>query len=193
MKHLLLAAAAALAFSAHAQTTMSYANSFDNALAGNFAAREKDWRNGAVVYQVLVDRFAPPTDLQAKKALYPPPKVLRAWSELPKPGPYNETAKVWSHEIDFWGGDLQSLLSKLDYVQKLGTDVLYLNPIHLAYTNHKYDALDYQQVSPEFGTRDDAKRLAVEVHRRGMKLVFDGVFNHMGRNSTVFKQAEADP
>ena len=193
MKHLLLAAAAALAFSAHAQTTMSYANSFDKALAGTFAAREKDWRNGAVVYQVLVDRFAPPTDLQAKKALYPPPKVLRAWSELPKPGPYNEAAKVWSHEIDFWGGDLQSLLSKLDYVQKLGADVLYLNPIHLAYTNHKYDALDYQQVSPEFGTRDDAKRLAVEVHRRGMKLVFDGVFNHMGRNSTVFKQAEADP
>jgi glycosidase len=48
----------------------------------------------------------------------------------------------------------------------LGADVLYLNPIHLAYTNHKYDALDFQQVSPEYGTRDDFKRLAADVPMR---------------------------
>ena len=195
MKALLIAALAALAAftpAAHAQTPMNYANRTDKALAGTFEAREKDWRNGAIVYQVLVDRFAPPADLRAKKALYPPPKVLRSWNEVPKAGTYLESAKLWSHEIDFWGGDLASMSGKLDYVQQLGADVLYLNPIHLAYTNHKYDALDYKQVSPEFGTREDAKALAKEVHRRGMKLVFDGVFNHMGRNSPLFKQAEAD-
>ena len=51
-----------------------------------FARREQDWRNGAIVYQVLVDRFAPSTQLDAKRALYPSPKVLRDWSETPKPG-----------------------------------------------------------------------------------------------------------
>jgi glycosidase len=194
MKHVMGALIVALGFAAHAQIPVrgTSANRHDRALAGIFEAREKDWRNGAVVYQVLVDRFAPSSNLDAKKHLYPAPKVLRKWDELPVAGTYLPDAKVWSHEIDFWGGDLQSLSSKLDYVQALGADVLYLNPIHLAYTNHKYDSLDYQKVSPEFGTRDDAKRLAIEVHRRGMKLVFDGVFNHMGRNSAHFRQAEAD-
>lgn len=189
----LAVAAAALSFTVQGQTTMSYANRYDTAVAGTFEAREKDWRNGAIVYQVLVDRFAPPADLDAKRALYPPPKVLHPWSDRPVRGRYLEDAKVWSHEIDFWGGDLKSLAGRLDYVQRLGADVLYLNPIHLAYTNHKYDALDYRQVSPEFGTREDAKALAAEVHRRGMKIVLDGVFNHMGRNAPLFRRAEADP
>jgi cyclomaltodextrinase len=78
-------------------------------------------------------------------------------------------------------------------VQELGADVLYLNPICLAFTNHKYDALDYLQVSPEYGTRDDVKALADDVHGRGMKLVLDGVFNHMGRNSPLFQQAAGRP
>jgi glycosidase len=172
---------------------MSGANRFDAAAAGVFERREADWRNGAVVYQVLVDRFAPPTDLQAKRALYPAPKVLRRWDETPKRGSYDESLKLCSHEIEFWGGDLQGTATKLDYIQDLGADVLYLNPIHLGFTNHKYDSLDYQAVSPEYGTRDDVKALAAELHRRGMKLVLDGVFNHMGRNATRFRQAEADP
>ena len=78
-------------------------------------------------------------------------------------------------------------------MQGLGADVLYLNPIDLAYTNHKYDTLDYRAVSPEYGTRDDARALARDVHARGMKIMLDGVFNHMGRNSPIFKQAESDP
>ena len=193
MKHFLVAVAAACAFAAQAQSTLSYANHFDQALAGSFEARERDWRNGAVSYQVLVDRFAPSDHLDAKRALYPPPKVLRRWDELPLAGPYLPDAKVTSHEIDFWGGDLQSLAGRLDYVQQMGVNVLYLNPIALAWTNHKYDTLDYKQVSPEFGTRDDVRQLAANLHRRGMKLVLDGVFNHMGRNAPIFQQALADP
>jgi glycosidase len=169
-----------------------------NALAAPAAAnvydqRERDWRNGAIVYQVLVDRFVPSADLGAKRALYPPPKVLRDWSEPAKPGPYLPEAKLAAHELDFWGGDLQGLATRLAYVQQLGADVLYLNPIHLAYTNHKYDALDFQQISPEYGTRDDFRRLAADVHQRGMKLVLDGVFNHMGRNAPIFRDAFANP
>ena len=112
MKHLLLAAAAAWTLAAQAQSNMSYANRYDQAAAGTYEARERDWRNGAISYQVLVDRFAPSADLQAKKALYPPPKRLRGWDELPTAGPYLEKEKVAAHEIDFWGGDLQSLRSE---------------------------------------------------------------------------------
>ncbi len=170
-----------------------YANNTDLALARTFDAREKDWRNGAIVYQVLVDRFVPSSKLDEKKSLYAAPKILRAWTDVPKRGSYVESIKLWSHEIDFWGGDLQSLGTKLDYVQSLGADVLYLNPIHLAYTNHKYDALDYLKVSPEYGTRDDVKALAQNVHQRKMKLVLDGVFNHTGYHSEKFKQASTSP
>ncbi|MCE2909593.1 MAG: hypothetical protein LW712_12195, partial [Burkholderiaceae bacterium] len=168
-------------------------NRFDTAAAGTYEKREKDWRIGALVYQVLVDRFAPSADLEAKRHLYPAPKTLHPWTENPRRGVYLESERLWSHEIQFWGGDLASTRSRLAHVQALGADVLYLNPIHLAYTNHKYDAFDYQAVSPEFGTRADVKALAADVHRRGMKLVLDGVFNHMGRNAPIFKEAMADP
>ena len=158
-----------------------------------FVKREQDWRNGAIVYQVLVDRFAPSAQLDTKRALYPPPKVLRDWSETPKPGTYLPDAKLNSQELEFWGGDFASLRSQLDHVQQLGANVLYLNPIHLAYTNHKYDALDYLKISPEFGNRDDFLRLVTDVHARGMKLVLDGVFNHMGRNAPIFQDALDNP
>ena len=158
-----------------------------------FANRERDWRNGAIVYQVLVDRFAPSSQLDAKRTLYPSPKVLRDWSEMPMAGSKLADAKLYSHELDFWGGDFASLRSRLDYVQQLGADVLYLNPIHLGYTNHKYDALDFLKLSPEFGDREDFLGLVADVHNRGMKLVLDGVFNHMGRNAPIFQDAFQNP
>lgn len=170
-----------------------YANQYDLEREAVFAAREADWRNGTIVYQVIVDRFAPPDDLEAKRHLYPEPKRLRAWDEVPRKGQYVEEVEVWSHEIDFWGGDLQSLISRLDYLQQLGVEVLYLNPIHMAYTNHKYDAQDYFAISPEYGSREDVIALARELHRRHMRLVLDGVFNHMGRTSPAFQSALNDP
>ena len=161
--------------------------------ASAYEVREQDWRNGALVYQVLVDRFAPAADLQAKIHLYQPPKMVRQWSETPKQGVYLEKEGVWSHEIDFWGGDIASLRGKLGYLNELGVDVLYLNPIHTGFTNHKYDSLDFEQVSPEFGTRKDVAGLADDLHALEMKLVLDGVFNHMGRNSAKFLQAANNP
>ncbi|GAA2182407.1 cyclomaltodextrinase [Brooklawnia cerclae] len=170
-----------------------YANTHDRAVAGRYEAREADWRNGAIVYQVIVDRFAPPNDPQAKRRLYPAPKHLRSWDESPDQGMFLPEYQVWSHEIDFWGGDLASLRGRLDHIQRLGADVVYLCPIHLAWTNHGYDALDYQQVRPEYGTRDDVVALADDLHGRCMRLVLDGVFNHMGRQSPAFQAALADP
>lgn len=158
-----------------------------------FRQREQDWRNGPIVYQVLVDRFVPAANVEAKRHLYPPPKVLRDWSEPARKGVYLEDQKLNSQELDFWGGDLHSLSTRIGYVAELGADALYLNPIHLGYTNHKYDALDFMEISPEYGTRNDFRRLAEQVHGHGMKLVLDGVFNHMGRNSPRFQDAFSNP
>ena len=161
--------------------------------AGPYEDRERDWRNGAVVYQIIVDRFAPSARLADKRALYPAPKTLRDWIQVPRPGPYLPDHRLAAHELDFWGGDLASATARLPHVRQLGADVLYLNPIHLAWTNHKYDALDFQAISPEYGTRDDFRRLAAEARRLGLKVVLDGVFNHMGRQSPRFQRALADP
>ena len=190
----LSACAAPSAHDMHDHTTSlsTYASPEDRAYAAELAARRADWRNGAIVYHVFVDRFAPSADLEAKRHLYPKPKVLRTWDEQPERGVYDGNVRVWTHEIEFWGGDIDSLRSKLDHIHDLGADVLYLNPIHEAYTNHKYDALDYFVVSPEYGTREDVAKLASDLHKRGMKLMLDGVFNHMGRNSPKFQEAKAN-
>lgn len=156
------------------------------------ASRRSDWRNGAIVYQVFVDRFAPSKNLDAKRTLYAAPRVLHQWSDVPVPGQLVPEAGLWSHELDFWGGDLDSLLGKLGYIRELGADVLYLQPIQAALTNHKYDALDWTAVSPEYGARNDVHKLAEELHRHGMKLMLDGVFNHVGKHSPMFQSALSD-
>lgn len=172
---------------------MTYATQTETELTQIITKREQDWRIGAVVYQVLVDRFAPSSQLDQKRNLYPEPKILKNWDETPTHGYYLEDHKLWSHEIEFWGGDFKSLTDKLDYIVQLDVDVLYLNPIHEAYTNHKYDSLDFKNISPEFGTKNDVKVLIDAVHQKGMKIVLDGVFNHMGQNAPVFKEAKNNP
>lgn len=161
--------------------------------APNYSELEKDWRNGAIVYQVIVDRFAPSENLEDKKSLYAFPRTLHPWSETPTGGTFVPTANVWSHEVAFWGGDLKSVKGKLNYIRDLGADVLYLNPIAKALTNHKYDTQDYAEVSPEYGTRKDVIDLADSLHAQGMRLMLDGVFNHMGRSAPRFQEALKNP
>lgn len=157
------------------------------------AARRADWRVGPVVYQVFIDRFAPPSDPAAKKKLLAPHARLMDWAQVPLTGSYDSTAKHWTHEMDFWGGDIASLRAKLAYVKGLGADVLYTTPIFQASTNHRYDTEDYRRVDPLLGTEEDFRKLAGDLHRRQMKLVLDGVFNHMGSTSPLFRSALADP
>lgn len=155
-----------------------------------FKNRDKDWRLGNIVYQVLVDRFSPSANLEEKKKAYLYPRKLKQWNDLPTRGHYLEDARVWSHEVDFWGGDLKSLSKKLDYIQDLKVDVLYLNPIFSSLTNHKYDTWDYTKVDPLLGTRKDLKALTKKTHSLNMKIILDGVFNHMGASSPFFLEAQ---
>jgi cyclomaltodextrinase / maltogenic alpha-amylase / neopullulanase len=159
----------------------------------NFSDRAKDWRNGAVVYQVFIDRFAPPADLAAKRRILTAPRTVHTWGETPKGGKFLPDQGLWSHELEFWGGDIASLTGKLDYIQSLGADVLYLQPIQQAFTNHKYDAQDYKALSPEIGTEAELSGLIKTVHDRKMRIMLDGVFNHMGRTSPMFQEALKNP
>src|SRR5690554_152949 len=154
-----------------------------------FKLRENDWRNGALVYQVLVDRFNPSSHLESKKGLYLYPKTLNDWHSLPKPGTFLEEHRYWSHELDFWGGDLNSLNERLEYIKHLGVDVLYLNPIFESLSNHKYDATNFLEISKEYGTKEDLKKLIQNVHAHDMKIMLDGVFNHVGVGNPMFQKA----
>ena len=106
-----------------------------------------DWAKGAVLYQIYVDRFAngdPSNDVLDREYIYIGEPVTRVtdWNKYP--------AKMGVRE--FYGGDLQGVLDHLDYLQELGVDVLYLNPIFVSPSNHKYDIQDYDYVDPHFTT-----------------------------------------
>jgi glycosidase len=174
-------------------TTASLAlERFDAPRPETIAARERDWRCGALVYQVIVDRFAPGGDRAARASLYAAPRRLRDWKETPTKGQFLPEAKVWSHEVDFWGGTLASLRTRLDHLASMSAEVLYLNPLFDAPTNHKYDTADYLQVAPEYGTREELLAVAAEVHDRGMRIVLDGVFNHVGSRFARFVEAHGN-
>lgn len=155
--------------------------------------RLDDWRSGGIIYQVFVDRFAPSDRLEEKREHYAAPRRLHAWERTPDRGKRVEEEHNMEGELEFWGGDLASLRARLDYIQELGTDVLYLNPVFHAYTNHKYDAIDYLRVDPQYGTNEELKDLADDLHARGMKLMLDGVFNHVGRRNPMFVEAKENP
>jgi len=125
------------------------------------------WVQDAVFYEIFPERFAngdPRND----------PPGVQPWDAEPTPG-------------NFLGGDLQGILGKLDYLQALGVTALYLTPIFAADTNHKYDTLDYQCIDPHFGDMDIFRRLLAELHARGMRLVLDAVFNHVGKSHWAFR------
>ncbi len=126
-----------------------------------------DWVHEAVFYQIFVERFC--NGDQSND-----PEKLSTWDELPTPS-------------SFYGGDLQGIISKLDYLQKLGITGLYLTPIFESRSNHKYDTTDYRKVDPAFGDTETLCRLVSEAHKRGIRVVLDGVFNHCGENFAPFQ------
>lgn len=81
---------------------------------------------------------------------------------------------------DHFGGTLQGITQKLDYLEDLGIQGIYFTPIFLAPSMHKYDTTDYYQIDPQFGTNEDFKTLVIEAHKRNIKVMLDGVFNHAG-------------
>lgn len=87
---------------------------------------------------------------------------------------------------DYYGGDLKGVTEKLDYLKALGVTAIYFNPIFDAGSNHSYDTQDYTRIDPYFGTLDHWQKLEQEAEKRGIRLILDGVFNHMSSDSPFF-------
>jgi neopullulanase len=124
------------------------------------------WVKDAIFYQIFPDRFA-----RGRKA--PALPNLEAWESPPT-------------LVGFKGGDLAGVLERLDYLQDLGITAIYFNPIFQSAANHRYHTHDYYHVDPLLGGDKAFKRLLKEAHRRGLRIVLDGVFNHASRGFFPF-------
>lgn len=109
----------------------------------------------------------------------------------------NLDAAIIPNRDDFFGGDLQGIIDHLDYLKDLGITGLYLCPIFEATTNHKYDTTDYFEIDRHFGDKEVFATLVEEAHKRGIKIMLDAVFNHIGDQSAqwqdVLKNGEKSP
>ena len=137
---------------------------------------------GAVLYQIFPDRFyrEGSCDLTGKLEPY---RVHDNWDDTPHYLP-NEHGEILNN--DFFGGNLKGIEAKLPYLKSLGVDGIYLNPVCMAFSNHRYDTADYKRVDPMLGTEADLANLCQAAHRLGMKVILDGVFSHTGSNSVYF-------
>ena len=159
---------------------------------------KNDWRQGRLVYQVFVDRFAKARNSkqisgqEESPSLYCVPRTSKQWNQSPKRGEFLSQFGVWSHELEFWGGNLRGVTEKLDYLKNLGVEIIYLTPIFEAVTNHRYDTCNYFKIDPLLGNHEDLKTLCNEARARGLRIILDGVFNHIGSRSDWFQSAKND-
>ncbi len=128
--------------------------------------RTPDWVKNAVFYQIFPDRFA--------------------WSnQVSKPGKFEDWDSLPTIH-GFKGGDLMGVVEKLDYLEDLGINAIYFNPIFQSASNHRYHTHDYYQVDPLLGGNEAFFKLLEAAHQRGIRIVLDGVFNHASRGFFPF-------
>ncbi len=138
---------------------------------------------GGIMYHIFVDRFA-------KSARETPvrsdARLESDWENgMPDFAPY-PGAPLKNDQ--FFGGSLWGVLEKLDYLQSLGVNCIYLSPIFKSYSNHKYDTGDYMEIDEMFGGKEAFESLLSECRRRGIRVILDGVFNHTGVDSRYFNK-----
>lgn len=123
------------------------------------------WARDAVIYHIFLDRFYPGDGVPWKK-------------------PTNLSG--------FFGGTLRGAIQKLDYIQSLGCNAIWLSPLFASPSHHGYDATDYYTVEPRFGTNSDLKELIEKAHQRGIRVILDFVANHWSNQHPTFQAAQSE-
>lgn len=142
-----------------------------------------DWIKGGVIYQIFPDRFY---KSGTKKGETEARWLRDDWGASPQ---WKQEESIYTLCNDFFGGDLKGIEQKLDYIESLGVTCIYLNPIFLATSNHRYNTADYEKIDTLLGTEEDFVSLCNNAHNRGIKIILDGVFSHTGHDSKYFKSA----
>lgn len=154
----------------------------------NATQQPPEWVSKQVFYQIFPDRFC-----NQDPAL----NIVTGEYQV-KNGTRDVIAKSWGEPvslqpgeggIEFYGGDLAGIESKLDYLQDLGITSIYLNPVFSSLSNHKYDTTDYFNIDPHLGTNQQFASLTANIHQREMKIVLDAVFNHTSAEHPWFDKS----
>ncbi len=158
------------------------------------AFQTPNWVKNAIFYQIFPDRFRDGNAsnlLTAGSFFYNEPggtitRSLAVNWNTSICDPRAEGPCSGTYSKNFYGGDLQGIREKLDYLQTLGVTAIYLNPVFESPSNHKYDTANYMAIDDNFGDQSTFISLTQELHARGMHLVLDGVFNHTSSDSIYF-------
>lgn len=164
-----------------------------------------DWARSAVIYQIFPDRFRngrADNDPKTGDIRYDLPVLKLPWGALPEgycrnyagataatcPWRFDPTRTGLESPLgrDYMGGDLKGVDQNLEYLQSLGVNTIYLNPVFDSASNHGYDTQDYYKIDPYFGTQKDWENLVKHANQLGMRIILDGVFNHMSSDSPFF-------
>ncbi len=166
------------------------------------------WAKNALIYQIFPDRFRNgdrSNDPQTGDSRYDDPVLALPWGTLPEgycrhysdagqncPWRFDDTPPAWSPTVegprgrDYYGGDLKGVTEQMLYLKRLGVTAIYFNPIFYAKSNHRYDTAGYFEIDPALGTLEDFRAMLVAARRHGIRIILDGVFNHMSSDSPYF-------
>ncbi len=141
------------------------------------------WIKGGIMYQIFPDRF-----YKGKGNIKNVPEdriIHENTSDIPVWKP-NEQGKILNN--DYYAGNLKGIEEKLPYIASLGVNVIYLNPIFEAHSNHRYNTADYSKIDALLGNEKDFKSLCKKANQYGIKIILDGVFSHTGSDSIYFNR-----
>ena len=150
-------------------------------------AKAPDWYVQGIMYQIFPDRF-----YRGDAATGNPPLPAGAhfhpnWGDWPFYAKDPQTGDIAAY--DFFGGTLDGIIDKLDYLKSIGVTMIYLNPVFESVSNHKYDTGDYKKIDAQFGGEAGFERLRQATAAAGIRLILDGVFSHTGADSPYFQSA----
>ena len=144
------------------------------------------WLDGGIIYQIFPDRFF--ASETAKKDIPNDRYICNDWSKQPEYRQPKDLSDIKRLGNDYYGGDLEGIKEKLDYIADLGVNCIYLNPIFEAHSNHRYNTADYLKIDPMLGDEKALCNLIKEAKKRGIYIILDGVFSHTGDDSIYFNR-----